>query len=328
MPYFSIIIASRNRPELLSEAINSVLSQTFTDYEILVVDDGSELPVSLDQLQLNTAAPSTLQIIRLSKQQRGRGPGYARNVGVWASSGLYCAFLDDDDSWSKATHLSDVHIAIEGAEQTTDLYLSNQEAFGQDGIARPLWLYPAVAMLEKANRPLVNGAYSTTANELIGTGGFCHLNTTIVSREFFDSVAGLDEYLAYEEDLDFYLRAIDSAQHIIFCPDIVARHNVPDRTMKNSASTSLSQLNKLNIRLFLLNKNLFRAQHQAVARYCREYCVSTTKHIAEHYVREKNYSLAYQFGMRALGARLSLKWFVYCVYLRLRAWKGRPNKNE
>jgi glycosyltransferase involved in cell wall biosynthesis len=328
MPFFSVIIASRNRPDVLSEAVNSVLDQTFEDYEIIIVDDGSDEAVTLDQLQLNGQTSSPIKIIKLSQQPRGRGPGYARNIGAWESIGQYCAFLDDDDSWSKTGHLADVHAAIEGAEQTVDLYLSNQEAVDLDGIAKRLWLYPVVAILEESTRSLVNGVYSTTAGELIGAGGFCHLNTTIVKRSLFDSLGGLDEYLAYEEDLDFYLRAIDSARSIVFSPDIVARHNVPDRSMRRSASTVLSQLNKLNIRLFLLNKNMFRAQHESIAAFCRDDSVSTTKHIADQYVREKNYFLAYQFAMRALGARFSLKWFVYCVYLRLRAWRGSRARNE
>ena len=328
MPFFSVIIASRNRPDVLLEAVNSILVQTFNDYEIIIVDDGSDEAVTLDQLHLSSQITSPVRIVTLRRQPRGRGPGYARNVGAWESTGQYCAFLDDDDSWSKAGHLADVHAAIEGAEQTVDLYLSNQEAFGQDGIAKRLWLYPVVEILEKSRRPLLNGVYSTTAAELIGVGGFCHLNTTIVKRSLFDRLGGLDEYLAYEEDLDFYLRAIDSAQCIVFSPDIVARHNVPDSSIRQSASTALSQVNRLNIRLFLLNKNMFRAQHESIAAFCRDYSVSTTKHIADQYVREKNHFLAYQFAMRALGARFSLKWFVYCVYLRLRAWRGSPARNE
>ena len=328
MPYFSVIIPTRNRPDVLSVALNSVLAQSFEDYEIVIVDDGSDVPITLQQLQLEFDPGPAVRIVHLSSQVRGRGPGYARNIGVWASKGSYCAFLDDDDSWSKTEHLSDARAAIEGCEHSPDLYLANQEAYGADGVAKRLWLYPAVALLEQLNRALLNGVYSVAAEELISVGGFCHLNTTIVKREFFDSLGGLDEYLAYEEDLDFYLRAIDTARHIIFSPDIVARHNIPDKRAKTNASTALSALNKLNIRLFLLNKNLFIARHQSIADFCREYSVSTTKHIVQQYVNAESYSLAYQFAMRALGARLSLKWFVYCGYLRFKAWKGSSRKDE
>jgi len=90
MPLFSVIIPTYNRADLLSETLASVSAQTFKDYEVIVVDDGST-----DQ---------TLEILRdypglKVLTQTNRGPGAARNHGVRHCSGQYLAFLDSDDVW-------------------------------------------------------------------------------------------------------------------------------------------------------------------------------------------------------------------------------------
>lgn len=90
MPLVSIITPTRNRPALLSEAIQSVLSQTFSDLEMLIVDDGSHPSV---QPVVERFADSRL---RYFFQQHG-GCSAARNLAMQAARGKYIAFLDDDD---------------------------------------------------------------------------------------------------------------------------------------------------------------------------------------------------------------------------------------
>lgn len=320
-PFFSVIIPSRDRPAVLANAVKSVLAQDFNDYEILIVDDGSMPPLTLDQLGLEEDSGRSLRIINLGSGLRGRGPGYSRDVGVWASSGLYCAFLDDDDIWVKNDHLSVAYNALNAQSPGAELYLTNQEAVAAGwGDPRPLWLYPLIARLERSGKvPQPGGCHTVTVDELMQVGGFSHLNTTILSRVLFDRVGGIDENIGYEEDLDFYLRCIDIAQGILFRPDIVARHYVPDKSRQDNASTSVSYLHKMNTRLYLLNKNMMNATHGAIRMNCRNYCVSTTKHIAEHYVVRGDYRRASHFAARALGVRFSLKWAAYTGFLFVRS---------
>jgi glycosyltransferase involved in cell wall biosynthesis len=314
-PFFSVIIPTRNRPAVLAAAVASVLAQDFDDYEIVVVDDGSAIPLDRSQLGLEADAGQRLRIVNIGQQMRGRGPGYSRDVGVWESSGRYCAFLDDDDIWIKNDHLSVAHDALCVGFSPPELYLANQEALAAGSDARPLWLYPLAVQLERSDKAHQQGRYLVTADELIGVGGFSHLNTTIVSRALFDRVGGIDENIAYEEDLDFYLRCIDAAEGISFRPDIVARHHVPDRSRQDNASTSVNYLNKMNMRLYLLNKNFMGARQRVIRMYCRDYYVSTTKHIAEHYAKQGDYRQASHFARSALGARFSIKWAAYTAFL-------------
>ena len=90
-PQVSVIIPTYNRCTVLGRAMDSVLSQTFTDYELIVVDDGSNdgTPELLDRYS------DHVTVIR----QENRGVSAARNTGVLASKGEFVALLDSDDTW-------------------------------------------------------------------------------------------------------------------------------------------------------------------------------------------------------------------------------------
>lgn len=90
-PLVSIIIPYYNRPEKIKRCLNSVLNQTYQDFEILVVDDHSTIPLTLD-------ADSRIKVFR---NQKNLGPGLSRNVGLDNAKGVYIAFLDSDDYWDE-----------------------------------------------------------------------------------------------------------------------------------------------------------------------------------------------------------------------------------
>lgn len=90
MPAITVIIPVFNRPQLAERAVSSVLAQTFRDFELIIVDDGS----TIDLLhQCNSLQHSQVRYIR----QENCGTAAARNTGIAAASGLYISFLDSDD---------------------------------------------------------------------------------------------------------------------------------------------------------------------------------------------------------------------------------------
>lgn len=97
MPAVSVVIPTRNRAASLREAIASVMAQTHTDWEVIVIDDGStdETP---DLLRALTARDSRIRAL----PGPGLGAGAARNTGIRAAGGTFVAFLDDDDVWEPA----------------------------------------------------------------------------------------------------------------------------------------------------------------------------------------------------------------------------------
>lgn len=89
-PIFSVIIPTYERPAFLAEAIDSVLGQTVQDFEVLVVDDGSSVPV---------AVPDDPRVRLIRRELRG-GAAVARNTGLAHAQGRFVCFLDDDDLYA------------------------------------------------------------------------------------------------------------------------------------------------------------------------------------------------------------------------------------
>ena len=94
MPTFSVIIPTFNRASYLKLTLESVWRQTFTDYEIIVVDDGSTDDTAAWLSEVASKVKPITQI-----KQRNAGPGAARNNGAENARGEYLAFLDSDDLW-------------------------------------------------------------------------------------------------------------------------------------------------------------------------------------------------------------------------------------
>lgn len=88
----SVIIPVRNRPALLTDAVHSVLAQTYRPVEILIIDDSTDETVVVARAFAH-AHPGTITVL----PQDGRGIGAARNIGVRASRGEFIQFLDSDD---------------------------------------------------------------------------------------------------------------------------------------------------------------------------------------------------------------------------------------
>jgi Glycosyl transferase family 2 len=90
-PLFSVVIPAYNRREMLRQALDSVFGQTFRDFEVIVVDDGSTEDLAT---LVKEYGKETIYL-----RQENAGPGAARNRGASAAAGEYVAFLDSDDLW-------------------------------------------------------------------------------------------------------------------------------------------------------------------------------------------------------------------------------------
>lgn len=104
-PFFSIIIPVYNVQEYLLQCVNSILCQSFTNYEIILVDDGSpdKSPQICDKLA------SENETIIVIHHQVNKGLSAARNTGIHASKGKWLMFVDSDDYWDSSTALEDVY---------------------------------------------------------------------------------------------------------------------------------------------------------------------------------------------------------------------------
>src|SRR3982751_296139 len=119
----SVVIATLNRPGMLREAIDSVAAQTYDDWELVIVDDGSTPPVDLSAL-----APKVRARTLLVRNAAPTGVPRAKNAGLRAASGEVVMHLDDDDLL-KPQALAQVAASFR-AHRELDCVFLNVEPFG------------------------------------------------------------------------------------------------------------------------------------------------------------------------------------------------------
>ena len=93
MPVISVITATYNHSHLLGRCIQSVLNQTFQDFELIIVNDGS---TDDTEKIVSNLSNEKVKYVRHPKNQ---GASVARNTGIRLAKGDYIAILDDDDEW-------------------------------------------------------------------------------------------------------------------------------------------------------------------------------------------------------------------------------------
>ena len=113
-PFFSIIIPTYNRASMIPKAIESVLQQTFVDWELIIIDDGS---IDNTAEIVKTYTDSRIKYIWQENQERS----VARNKGISIAKGRYICFLDSDDYYLK-NHLNEFYNHINGKEQIAFFY--------------------------------------------------------------------------------------------------------------------------------------------------------------------------------------------------------------
>ena len=320
---FSIIIPSRDRPNLLERALLSVLEQTHAPNEVIVVNDGSneENQALYDQLQ--TRYEGVVRFIKLERTTRGHGPSYAINRGAEQASGEFLCFLDDDDSWTDNRHMQRAKAVVDSA---TDIYLTNQIAFsGETLIQERLWLQVIADRIHTKYTADVQGAYAVTIADLMACDSFPHLNNTIVRRALYSEVGGMDEGIRYECEWDLYFRLIDKARGIKYFPGVVSRHNVPDKNKTNNVSTAVSEIQKLLLRSYVMDKALILTQAKPILRAARRNKMYTLKKIAMRLAGAQEFGRALIYAKLAATGAINVKWRLYTAYLALRAlpaqWK-------
>src|SRR5213593_423688 len=93
-PLVSIVLPTHNRAKTIDHAVKSVLEQTFQDFELIIIDDGSN-----DETRFILSKYTKLSNVRIISKRLREGCAAARNAGIRASQGRYVAFQDSDDEW-------------------------------------------------------------------------------------------------------------------------------------------------------------------------------------------------------------------------------------
>lgn len=184
MPRVSVIIPTYNCAHYLGQAIESVLSQTYTDLEILVIDDGS---------RDNTADVAARYGSRIRYlRQENRGLPAARNAAIQASGSALIALLDADDWW-EPTKL-EKQMAVLDRQDQIGLVYTDLKVIYDDGAVIPSFL---------ASRPLAKDGY---VFEALIESAFILPSTVLLRRSCLDEVGLFDETMRSHEDIELWLR--------------------------------------------------------------------------------------------------------------------------
>lgn len=324
-PFFSIIISTRDRPELFQVALQSVLEQSFPDKEIVVVIDGSS-ENNLEQYKLLDERFTNIPFYTLEHREIGHGQSYAMNYGVHKSSGQYLCFLDDDDYWIDTEYLARVHACISSSGRSVDVHYSNQRAVFSDGTPneQPVWIDDLIARVDPRFKH-IEDSYYVDASFLLSSGGFAHLNCSIFNRDFYLSQGGMDETIRYENDRDIYIRSIDAARVMLFSTRYVSLHNIPDVSKKSNMSTVSSKIEKKLYQMRVFDKGISLSRNPEVVRFCCQAKMYELKHAARILAQNKQYRGAAHYARAALGNGFNLRWLAYTLYLISMVWFGSDN---
>ena len=202
-PLVSVIVPAYDVTDYIGDALNSVLAQTFTDYEIIVINDGSPDTRALER----ALAPYMSRIIYV--KQTNRGVSAARNTGIDRARGTLLAFLDGDDTW--LPHYLEVQVARIQADPTIDVLYPNVLLFGG-----------AYESGEEFMTVCPSNGEVTFERLLLQQ---CNVsNCSIARRETIVRAGLFDESLHSVEDFDLWLRVIKQGGRIAYHREVLARY--------------------------------------------------------------------------------------------------------
>lgn len=325
MPFFSVIIPTYNRLPYLLEALDSVWRQSFTDYEVIVVDDGSTdgtQTAVLEMLKSGNAErvlagagredchrqpggqddrERTSQILKLKYlNQENAGPGAARNAGIWAARGEYVAFLDSDDLWFPWT-LETYSKAIRSSDEVSFVAGREIKAAADDKLDEILKNFPDWNPKKNfGSRYFDNYLESSSERIWIGTPAAC------IRRACLEEVGGFLEERINAEDSDMWLRmGVEKGFVRIEEPAVFIHRITPGSEIASSAKAIAGMKNLLiseNAGEYPGGLRYLKNRQQILSRHLRPGCV----------------------GLARAGNALEA-WSLYIetfwMHLRLRAWK-------
>ncbi|MFB3921513.1 MAG: glycosyltransferase family 2 protein [Terriglobia bacterium] len=196
LPAVSIIIPAFQTTEYIAQALDSVLGQTFRDFEIIVVNDGSP-----DTLELECVLQPYKKEIVYIKQPNG-GLARARNVGILHSRAPIIALLDSDDYWAKDFLATQVHILEDNP--AVDVVYPNALLVDYPKAAGRTYMdiYPSKGAVTFLS--ILNGECT-----VMGPGA-------TIRRAIFERTGLYDPELRHAEDLDLWLRILKHNGRIIY----------------------------------------------------------------------------------------------------------------
>ncbi len=207
MPLISVIVPTYNYAHFIGDCLESIFSQTYKDFEVIVVDDGS--------------TDGTAEILQEYKEkiryiyQENRGLPSARNTGIQSSHGKFLAFLDSDDLW--LPYKLEEQIRILGDDADMGIIFSDASAFNERGVIRESIL--------KEEKICTGFCF-----ERLFMGNYLVMPTVMIRKNCLEKSGIFDESLTAVEDYDLWLR-ISLFYKIGFVDKVLAMYRVHPSNM-------------------------------------------------------------------------------------------------
>lgn len=223
--FISVIIPCYNQGQFIDETVDSVLEQTYQNFEIIIINDGSTDEFTKEKLS-NYSKPRT-KVIHTDNQ----GVASARNTGIRASNGQYILPLDGDDK-IHPDFLSEACAILDNNDNIGIVY-SQGEMFGDQAGLCKLPEFPLEQILKQN----------------------CIFCTALFRKNDYDKTRGYDPQMFSLEDWDLWLSLIESGAGVYQIPRVLFYYRITNKSKLRSRNAD--QIRHLNQQIFLNHTNLY-----------------------------------------------------------------------
>jgi len=316
-PFFSIIVPTRNRGSELQTCLDAIYQQTFTNYHVLILDDGSSSAIRQQHKQLLKNYDDRFQWHEINAADSlGSGPAVVRNIGIEKSQGEYLAFCDDDDCWHRDDHLTTAAKSLERTK--AQAYFSGMQIKDGQGQVIIEQQMQQVSQAALQQHTVIEGVHQLEPEQILLYPDYAHLNIMIVQRDLIKKIGSFWPHTRFAEDVDLFVRVCDQAKGILFRPEVCATHFSPEKRVTGSVSNQLSLQDKRLLEISVYQHLLIVCSNVPALTYARKSLAITEKMLTEELGKEGKKVAAKIFSGAALSALPSLKWGLYSLFLRLK----------
>jgi glycosyltransferase involved in cell wall biosynthesis len=293
-PAVSVVVPAYNVASFIAEALESVYAQTFKDYEVIIVNDGSPDTEELER----ALAPYRGRLVYL--RQENAGPSAARNAGIRRARGRYVALLDGDDEWLP-TYLEE---QLEALAEGLDLVYCDALLFGEGELVGRTFMETC-----PSRGPV-------TVESLLAQRCTVITSCVVARREALCAVGLFNEEYRRSEDFDLWVRMAHAGARLGYQRKVLARH----RMRGDSLAADTTRMHEAAIGVYTdLARTLELTQREreaataeltnyefdlALARAKRELSAGEYARAAEEFSRARDLRRA--TGLRSLKLRLVL----------------------
>ncbi len=220
LPLVSVIIPAYNAAHFMGETLDSIFAQTFTRFEVIVINDGSSDTEELEQVLQRY--PANLRYIK----QENQGAGAARNAGLRAATGEFVAFLDADDTWVR-TFLERQLGLLRSSK--ADLVFADALLFGDSPLEGRTFM--------QMNPP----QGEVTVENLLAVKVTVLTSTVLARRASILDVGLFDVSLRRGQDFDLWLRLAKAGARFAYTRDVLAHHRIVENSLSGGTISQLQR---------------------------------------------------------------------------------------